>query len=94
MNITVTKLVAVGLLAGATAALSAPGIAVAGPPVLHACVGDTVRTAARQPGQFGTVVSSIARDPEAGIHLGIGDDVNALAAGFVPDEDFPNSCNG
>jgi hypothetical protein len=79
--------------AAATVPVALPLSAYAGPPATHACIGKSVSAAATSTTAFGLFVSGIAHDPDAGFRLGIGDDVNAVAAGLVPDEDFPNSCN-
>ena len=90
-----------GLLAGAAAAalaaaitLGTGGAAGAGQPSTHACVGDSLSAlAANQPapGAFGQAVRGFAQDPLTA--PGLGDGIQALQAGEVPDQVVPNTCN-
>jgi hypothetical protein len=78
----------VGLLgAGAAATASAAQ------PVSQGCVGDTVTAAAHAVHPYGSAVSGFAHDTSNGNRAGVGDDLQALQAGQVPDEVFPNTCN-
>ena len=90
-----------GLLAGAAAAalaagitLGAGGAAGAGTPRTHACVGQSLSALASTqpaPGAFGQAVRSFAQDPMTA--PGLGDGIQALQAGAVPDTVVPNTCN-
>ena len=72
---------------------SAIGFASAARPVSPACVGQTVSTGAQVVHPYGGAISTFARDTSNGNRPGVGDDVQALQAGDVPDTDFPNICN-
>ena len=66
------------------------GVAVAATPTVPGCVGESVSAAAQATGSgFGEFVSDTARLNERGV----GDAVQALQAGLVSDEDYPNTCN-
>lgn len=77
-----------------TAAALDQTVAYAGTPVVHACVGQSISSAATGSSGFGHFVSGVAHDPTSGSRIGIGDDLKALEAGQVPDVGFPNTCNG
>jgi hypothetical protein len=89
------------LLAGAAAAALAAGITLgtgnpagAGQPSNQACVGQSLSALASDqpaPGAFGQGVRSFAQDPTT--RPGLGDGIQALQGGFVPDEVVPNTCN-
>jgi hypothetical protein len=59
-------------------------------PATPGCVGESVSSAAQATGSgFGEFVSNVARFNERGV----GDAVQALQAGVLSDEGFPNTCN-
>jgi hypothetical protein len=62
-------------------------------PVSQACVGGTVSGGAHAVHPYGAAISGFAHDSAPDNHVGVGDDVQALQAGQVPDEVFPNTCN-
>ena len=72
------------------------GAAGAATPVTKGCVGSTVSglaAAARDSGiPYGQLVRSFAQDPNTA-HPGLGDGIQLLQAGLVPDEIVPNTCN-
>jgi hypothetical protein len=75
--------------------LSLPAVAAfAATPAAHACVGRSVSAAAADAPGFGQFVSGVAHDPTSGSRLGVGDDLQAVEAGLVPDSSFTNTCNG
>jgi hypothetical protein len=76
-----------GLAVPATSALAAT-------PLVHACVGSSISTAATGNPRLGQFISGVAHDPTSGSGLGVGDDVQALQTGLVPDSGFANTCNG
>jgi hypothetical protein len=67
--------------------------AIAAKPVSQACLGASVSSAAQNIPEYGGLVSGAARATDEGNRPGVGDDVQAIQAGAVPDEDFPNTCN-
>ena len=69
------------------------GTAIAARPVSQACLGASVSSAAQNIPEYGSVVSGAAHASGEGNRVGVGDDVQAIQAGFVPDEIFPNTCN-
>lgn len=85
--------VAAGLAAGITLASgSAVGAA---EPANPACVGDSFSALATTqpfPGAFGAGVSGFAQDPNLP-PPGLGEGIQALQAGVVPDDVVPNTCN-
>jgi hypothetical protein len=85
-SVTVT-VVCVGLSLPAATAFAAT-------PAVHACVGRSVAWAATGGPGFGQFIDGVAHDPTSGSRLGVGDDVQALQAGLVPDSGFTNTCNG
>jgi hypothetical protein len=62
-------------------------------PVVKACVGTTFSgaAAALPPGGVGQAVRGFAQDPTT--RPGIGDGIQALQAGLVPDDVVVNTCN-
>lgn len=70
------------------------GAAGAAEPATHACVGESLSALASNqpaPGIFGAAVVGFAQDPAS--PPGLGDGIQALQAGLVPDEVVPNTCN-
>jgi hypothetical protein len=75
------------------------GVALASPagaakPARHACLGTTYSDAATDqpfPGALGHLVASFAQEPEN--RPGLGDGIQAVQAGLVPDEIVGNACN-
>jgi hypothetical protein len=85
--------VAAGVLAGVV--LGSSGVASAGEPAVQACVGESLSALATDqpdPGAFGAGVVGFAQDPNLP-PPGLGDGLQALQAGLVPDEVVPNTCN-
>ena len=79
------------LLGGAAAVALAGGT---GPPTTRACVGESLSALASDqpaPGAFGAGVRGFAQAPDA--RPGLGDGIQALQAGDVPDEGVLNTCN-
>ena len=79
-------------IAGVVAAM--PAVASAGKPANQACVGKSLSALAMTqpaPGVFGSAVVGFAQQPDG--QPGLGDGINALAAGDVPDEVVPNTCD-
>jgi hypothetical protein len=67
------------------------GVAGAGQPANHACVGESLSTLATDqpfPGAFGEATMGFAQLP--GPH---GQNIQAFQAGVVPDDVVPNTCN-
>ena len=74
------------------------GVAGAGEPVNPACYGESISALATEqpfPGAFGGAVVGFAQaPPDEFLPLpGLGDGVQAVQAGLVPDEVVPNTCN-
>ena len=93
MNRVIRK-VAVGAAIAATSVICLAGTAQAGRPATQGCVGSTLSSLASDqsfPGQFGAGVRSFAQSPGK---PGLGDGIQALQAGVVPDGTLPNTCNG
>ncbi|HZC69584.1 MAG TPA: hypothetical protein VE442_02710 [Jatrophihabitans sp.] len=84
---------AAALLAAILLPLAAAAPAYAAQPAVQGCVGSSVGAAAQQPGPFGQFVNGVAHDPTS-VRPGVGDEVQTLAAGGLPDDEFPNTCNG
>jgi len=85
--------VAAGLAAGVT--LASGSGAGAGEPANQACVGESLSALATTqpfPGAFGAAVVGFAQDPNLP-PPGLGDGIQALQAGLVPDDVVPNTCN-
>ena len=69
------------------------GVAGAAEPSNQACVGESLSVLASNqpaPGAFGGAVSGFAQAPDG---FGLGNALQALQAGVVPDEIVPNTCN-
>ena len=75
----------------AAAVLTAAAPASATRPAVKACVGSTVSANAQafQP-NYGAFISSVAPRNDLG---SVGDAVQLVKAGLVPDELYPNTCN-
>jgi hypothetical protein len=90
----VRRVVAVsGLVVGVV--LGTGGVAGAGEPAKQACVGESLSALATNqlfPGAFGAGVRGFAQDPTLP-PPGLGDGLQALQAGLVPDEVVPNTGN-
>ena len=87
-------LISSGVAVIAVAVTSVAGVADAGKPAVQGCYGGSISALATTqpfPGAFGSGVVGFAQDPEG--RPGLGDGVQALQAGFVPDDAVPNSCN-
>jgi hypothetical protein len=82
------KKLMIGCLIAATAASVGVGSASAAEPAVQGCVGESVSSNAKAPGPYGAFISSVA------MHGGIGGDVQVVQAGLVPDDVYPNTCNG
>ena len=63
------------------------GPASAKQPVVKGCVGESVSSNAKADGPYGAFISFIASDG------GLGDDVQLVQAGLIPDEAYENTCN-
>jgi hypothetical protein len=85
--------VATGVLAGVV--LGSGGVAGAGEPVVQACVGTTFSEGAQglPPGDLGQAIVGFAQAPDTA-HPGLGDGIQVLQAGMLPDEVAVNTCNG
>jgi hypothetical protein len=91
-----TRAIRAALAAGATAGviLGSGGAASAAEPANQACVGQSLSALASTqpfPGAFGAAVVGFAQAPDA--RPGLGDGIQVLQAGAVPDEVVPNTCN-
>jgi hypothetical protein len=86
--------VGISLIAGSLCATA--GVATASQPVVPACVGSTfsqdVQALQANGTPPGTVVSGFARGADA--RPGLGDGIQSLQAGQVPDSTVANTCNG
>jgi hypothetical protein len=85
--------VAAGLAVGLV--LGSGTVAGAAEPENQACVGESLSALATDqlfPGAFGAGVVGFAQDPNLP-PPGLGDGLQALQAGAVPDEAVPNTCN-
>ena len=60
-------------------------------PAVHACVGTTFSSLATAGPRLGQGVKGFAQDPTN--RPGLGDDIQSLQAGQVPDEVVANTCN-
>jgi hypothetical protein len=56
------------------------------------CLGESVSSFSKANARPGSVYRAFAQDPQT--EPGLGDGVQGLQAGLVPDADFPNTCNG
>ena len=88
----------VACLIAAGAVTGVAGEAGASEPVVQRCVGATFSEAAQAlhdagapPGSLGDIVSGFAQQDDG--HPGIGDGIQAIQAGLVPDEVAVNACN-
>jgi|SwirhirootsSR2_FD_contig_31_9789961_length_410_multi_2_in_0_out_0_1 hypothetical protein len=81
--------------AGALTLVLSAAPAGAAKPAVQGCVGSTIAPLAQNqpaPGAFGHGVESFARNPFS--PPGLGDEIQALQAGQVPNNVVPNTCNG
>ncbi len=78
----------IGVLSGITLALVLASPVLAAQPVSQACLGRTISAAAQGGAAFGQFVAGVARDDR-----GVGEEVQIVLAGELPDEGFPNTCN-
>jgi hypothetical protein len=76
-------------LAGGIVVVGTAGPAWAGKPAKHACVGETFATAAAFP--LGQLVRGFAQAPDD--RAGLGDGIQTLQAGQLPDSIAGNACN-
>jgi hypothetical protein len=68
------------------------GVAGAAEPANQACVGESLSALAiGSQGAFGAGVVAFAQQPDG--RPGLGDGIQALQAGAVPDDVVPNTCN-
>ena len=67
------------------------GAASAATPAVQGCVGSTFSSLATASPRLGQGVVGFAQDPTS--RPGLGDGIQALAAGQVPDTLVPNTCN-
>jgi len=89
----VSAVFAFGLIGGGVGVAGA-GVAGAAEPNNQACVGESLSVLASNqpfPGAFGAAVSGFAQFPDG--QPGLGNAIQALQAGVVPDEIVPNTCN-
>jgi hypothetical protein len=89
----VRVVLAAGLAAGVV--LASGSTAGAGQPANQACVGESLSALATNqpaPGAFGAGVRGFAQDPTLP-PPGLGDGIQALQAGVVPDDVVLNTCN-
>lgn len=84
--------VATGVVAAVL--LGSGSVAGAGEPVVQACVGTTFSNAAHAlpAGDLGQTIVGFAQAPGTA-HPGLGDGIQQLQAGLVPDEVAINTCN-
>ena len=83
----------VGTAVVAAALATAVGVAGAGQPNNQACVGESLSVLASDqpgPGEFGQAVTEFAQAPDG---FGLGNNIQFLQAGLVPDTLVPNTCN-
>ena len=89
----IKKLLISGGVACATLA-SVAGVVDAGTPAPPGCYGESLSALASSqpfPGAFGAAVRGFAQAPDG--KRGLGDGVQLLQAGLVPDDVVPNTCN-
>jgi Na+/H+-dicarboxylate symporter len=79
-------------------ALAASAIAVgagtvsAGKPAVQGCLGESVSANAKDFQPYGyNFISQVT--PENGFGKGLGNAVQAVQAGLLPDDEYPNTCN-
>lgn len=73
---------------------SVAGVVDAGSPAQQGCYGESISALASNqafPGAFGAGVRGFAQAPDG--KRGLGDGVELLQAGLVPDDVVPNTCN-
>ena len=88
------RIARVAVTIAATAALGvlgSAGSASAGTPVVQGCVGSTFADGARAVRPLGEFVLTFAQDPTT--RPGLGDGIQALQAGDVPDDVVVNTCH-
>lgn len=89
MRKTMMRFIATGSI-GALLLAASLGTAFAGKPANQGCLGHDVSTSAKAFGSgLGAMVSGLASSTEQGF----GDEVQAHAAGLIPDSAVPNTCN-
>jgi hypothetical protein len=90
-----TRQLGIGLAVTALSILTPTAVAGASQPVVQACVGSTHSqdAAAFGPGSIGTISSTFARQTGT-THPGLGDGIQLLQQGLVPDTTVANTCNG
>ncbi len=71
--------------------MAAP-LAGAATPASQACLGSSVSSFSSEHVRSGWLYRDFAQDPND--RPGLGDGVQAFQAGLIPDEVFPNTCNG
>ena len=88
----------VAYVVAAGAVIGVAGQAGASQPVVEGCVGATFSEAAQAlheagapPGSLGDIVSGFAQQDDG--HPGLGDGIQAIQAGVVPDSVAVNACN-
>ena len=89
----IKKLLLSGGVAGAALA-SVAGVVDARSPARRGCYGESISALAGNqefPGAFGAGVKGFAQAPDG--KAGLGDGVQLLQAGGVPDDVVPNTCN-
>jgi hypothetical protein len=88
-------LISSGVATIAIAVTSMAGVVDAGRPAAQGCYGESISALAGNqafPGAFGAGVRGFAQQPDG--KPGLGDGVQLLKAGLVPDDVVPNTCNG
>ena len=89
------RIAAASLMVAAGLIAAVAGPASAATPANQACVGQSLSALASNqpaPGAFGHAVSGFAQRPNT-VHPGLGDGIQALQAGAIPDTLIPNTCN-
>jgi hypothetical protein len=86
-----TAILGVGAFAATLTLFASAGAASAATPVVQACVGSTFSSLAQAPGPLGQGVRTFAQDPSN--RPGLGDGIQALQAGVVPQDVVANACN-
>ena len=95
-NLNLSRAIRARLAAGAAAGvvLASGGVASAAQPANQACLGESLSALATTqpaPGAFGAGVVGFAQAPDG--QPGLGDGIQALQAGQVPNAVLPNTCN-
>ncbi len=80
-------------IVAAAAIVGTVGTAHAAKPVSQACVGDSVSGGTQIVHPYGRAISQFAHETDETNRRGVGDDVQFLQNGEVPDSVFPNTCN-